>query len=93
MHGCTFQILENNFFFSKKKWYYSLQCLIIKDKVMPTKHIDDLTWKKVQEEHVKAVILTKISIKDTEILKILIKKGLENITEEDYINFANNKGK
>ena len=58
---------------------------------MPTKHIDDLTWKKVQEERVKAVVLTKMSIKDTEILKILIKKGLDNVTDDDYINFANKK--
>jgi rstR-like phage repressor protein len=58
---------------------------------MPTKHIDDLTWKKVQEEHVKAVVLTKTSFKDTEILKILIKKGLENIKDEDYLKFASIK--
>ena len=55
---------------------------------MPTKHIDDITWKKVQEEHVKAVVLTKTSFKDTEILKLLIKKGLENIKEDDYIKLA-----
>lgn len=60
---------------------------------MPTKHIDEITWKKVQEEHVKAVVLTKTSIKDTEILKILIKKGLENITEADYLKFSQNKKK
>ncbi len=58
---------------------------------MPTKHIDDITWKKVQEEHVKAVVLTKTSFKDTEILKILIKKGLENIKDEDYLKFASIK--
>ena len=62
-----------------------------REQKMPTKHIDDLTWKKVQEEHVKDVVLTKMSIKDTEILKILIKKGLDNITDDDYINFANKK--
>ena len=56
---------------------------------MPTKHIDDLTWKKVQEEHVTAVVLTKMSIKDTEILKILSKKGLDNVTDDDYFNFDN----
>nr|DAT05067.1 MAG TPA: hypothetical protein [Inoviridae sp.] len=55
---------------------------------MPTKHIDDITWKKVQEEHVKAVVLTKTSFKDTEILKLLIKKGLENIEDSDYIKLA-----
>lgn len=58
---------------------------------VPSKHIDDLTWKKVQEEHVKAVVLTKTSIKDTEILKILIRKGLESISENDYLHFANKK--
>ena len=55
---------------------------------MPTKNIDDITWKKVQEEQVKAVVLTKKSFKDTEILKLLIKKGLENIKEDDYIKLA-----
>ncbi|MEG9491156.1 hypothetical protein [Mannheimia indoligenes] len=58
---------------------------------MPSKHIDELTWKKVQEEHVKAVVLTKKSFKDTEILKILIKKGLETIDNEDYLKYALNK--
>lgn len=58
---------------------------------MPSKHIDDNTWKKVQDETVKAVILTKTSIKDTEILKILIKKGIQNIKDEDYINYAISK--
>lgn len=60
---------------------------------MPSKHIDDNTWKKVQDETVKAVILTKTSIKDTEILKILIKKGIQNIKDEDYINYAISKNK
>ncbi|QPB42576.1 hypothetical protein [Rodentibacter haemolyticus] len=58
---------------------------------MPSKHIDEHTWKKVQDETVKAVILTKTSLKDTEILKILIKKGLEHITDNDYLEFAQKK--
>lgn len=58
---------------------------------MPSKHIDELTWKKVQDETVKAVILTKTSLKDTEVLKILIKKGLKNITDEDYLEYSKNK--
>ncbi|MCQ9122781.1 hypothetical protein [Rodentibacter caecimuris] len=58
---------------------------------MPSKHIDENTWKKVQDETVKAVIATKTSLKDTEVLKILIKKGLEHINEQDYINFAQRK--
>lgn len=51
---------------------------------MPTKHIDDVTWRKVEKKTVEAVIKTQQSIKDTEMLKWLINKGLENITEEDY---------
>ncbi|OOR97660.1 hypothetical protein E5Q53_00415 [Haemophilus parahaemolyticus] len=58
---------------------------------MPSKHIDELTWKKVQDETVKAVILTRTSLKDTEVLKILIKKGLEHITDEDYMNYIQKK--
>jgi hypothetical protein len=51
---------------------------------MPTKHIDDVTWRKVEKEHVKAVIATQKSLKDTDILRVLINKGLEVITEDDY---------
>jgi hypothetical protein len=58
---------------------------------MPTKHIDEHTWKKVQDETVKAVILTKTSIKETEMLQMLIKKGLESMTEDDYIKYAQSK--
>ena len=51
---------------------------------MPTKHIQDSTWRKIEEEHVKAVIATKKSIKDSEILNMIILKGIEAITDEDY---------
>ncbi|MBN6078795.1 hypothetical protein [Aggregatibacter actinomycetemcomitans] len=58
---------------------------------MPTKHIDENLWKKVQDETVRAVILTKTSIKETEMLQMLIKKGLESMTEDDYIKHIQNK--
>ncbi len=58
---------------------------------MPTKHIDEPTWRKVEKETVKAVITTQTALKDTEILKILILKGLKEITEEDYKKYAANK--
>lgn len=51
---------------------------------MPTKHIPESTWRKVEKETVKAVVATQKSIKDTEILNILILKGLETVTEDDY---------
>lgn len=58
---------------------------------MPTKHIDDDTWRKVEKEAVKATIATKKSIKETEMLKWLILKGLEEVTEEDYERMARAK--
>lgn len=51
---------------------------------MPTKHIDDETWRKVEKEAVKATIATKKSIKETEMLKWLILKGLEHIQDADF---------
>lgn len=58
---------------------------------MPTKHIDDETWRKVEKEAVKATIATKKSIKETEMLKCLILKGLEEIEESDYERLAKSK--
>lgn len=58
---------------------------------MPSKHIDEVTWRKVEKETVKAVVATQRSLKDTEILKILINKGLEHITEDDYVRLARKK--
>tara|TARA_R110000772_G_C13306052_1_gene439356 strand:- start:452 stop:628 length:177 start_codon:yes stop_codon:yes gene_type:complete len=58
---------------------------------MPTKHIDDVTWRKVEKEHVKAVVATQKSLKDTEILRILINKGLESITQDDYLELVKKK--
>lgn len=61
---------------------------------MPTKHIQDKTWDKVQEQFVKAVVTTKAGFKETEILNLLIDIGIRNVTEEDYIRLAlQKKGK
>jgi hypothetical protein len=58
---------------------------------MPTKHIDEETWRKVEKEAVKATISTKKSIKETEMLKWLILKGLEEITEQDFEKMVKRK--
>lgn len=60
---------------------------------MPSKHIEQKTWQKVQDATVKAVIQTKVSIKDTEMLKILILKGLSTISEDEIQQFAERKVK
>ncbi len=51
---------------------------------MPTKHIDDETWRKVEQAAVKATIATKRSVKETQMLRWLIQKGLEDVTEADF---------
>ncbi|MFQ2762081.1 hypothetical protein ACK301_04285 [Aeromonas caviae] len=40
---------------------------------------------------VRAVIATKTSLKDTEVLKLLILKGIQTITEEDYEDYVKKK--
>lgn len=55
---------------------------------MPSKHIQNSTWDKVEEQYKRAIITTKTSFKETEILNLIINKGLDNISEEDYIRAA-----
>lgn len=52
---------------------------------MPSKHIDEKTWKMIQDEHVKSVTETGLSIKDTQVLKAVILIGLSTIRKENYI--------
>ena len=58
---------------------------------MPSKQIDEKTWDKVKDQFVRAVILTKTSLKETDILKLLINKGVESIKDEDYIKYVSDK--
>jgi len=51
---------------------------------MPTKHIPEKTWRLIEKETVKAVIATQKPIKETQVLEMLIKKGVKAIKEEDY---------
>lgn len=60
---------------------------------MPTKHIDNVTWSKVEKELVKAVLATKQGFKEAEILKIVIEKGLETVNDEDYLKHISDKKK
>lgn len=50
---------------------------------MPTKHIDDKTWKKIQDLTVKAVIATQKPIKESEVLHYALQKGLKEITIDE----------
>lgn len=60
---------------------------------MPSKHIQDKTWELVHQEFVKAIVTTKVGFKETEILNLLILKGIDNIQEKDYLEYAIEKKK
>lgn len=60
---------------------------------MPSKYIDDKTWDKVKSEFVRAVVVTKTSLKEADILRLLIQKGIDNITEEDYLRLISTNKK
>jgi len=51
---------------------------------MPTKHIDDETWRKIEIKTVQAVIKTQKSIKESEMLKRLILIGLKHYEDEEW---------
>lgn len=55
---------------------------------MPTKHIDNELWKKIQEKHIEVVTETKMSLNDTDILKTVIKRGLEVVKNEDFLKYT-----
>lgn len=58
---------------------------------MPSKHIDDKTWRKIQDLTVKTVIATQRPIKETEVLNYLIKRGLEETNVEELKTLAKEK--
>lgn len=58
---------------------------------MPTKHIDDVTWRKIEKEVVRAVMATAKPFKEGEVLRLILLKGIEKMTEEDYKEAAKRK--
>ncbi|MDU8924296.1 hypothetical protein RYD26_05135 [Pasteurellaceae bacterium LIM206] len=60
---------------------------------MPTKHIDDIIWKKVTDKTLDMVIQTKMMLKESEMLQILILVGLNSISENDVHQYFLQKKK
>ena len=58
---------------------------------MPVKHIPEAIWRKVEKELVKAVIATQMPVKESEIIEVLLRKGLESVTEDDYKKMKDSK--
>lgn len=53
---------------------------------MPTKHIGIETWKQVEEKVVQAVLVTQKPVKDSQVLDLIIRKGVEAISDDDLLN-------
>lgn len=51
---------------------------------MPVKHIPDGVWKRVEKEHVKAIIYTQRHIKESEFVEFLLKRGLLSLKDSDF---------
>ncbi len=49
---------------------------------MPSKHIDDETWRKIELKTVEEIVRTQKHIKETDMLKRLVLIGLRHFKEE-----------
>ncbi|ELY2498069.1 hypothetical protein ROL03_20030 [Cronobacter sakazakii] len=52
---------------------------------MPTRHIDDTTAAQLDELYVRCVTLTQQPVKEVEVLRLAIQKGIQNITDDDIL--------
>ncbi|WP_336709123.1 MULTISPECIES: hypothetical protein [unclassified Cedecea] len=52
---------------------------------MPTKHIDDQTAAELDELYVRCVTLTQQPVKEVEVLRLAIQKGIRNIADDDIL--------
>jgi hypothetical protein len=89
--GKIIRFLESNCQDTYKNSHIMENIVPSEEKGMPSKHIPDSTWRKVESETVKAVVSTQRNFKTTEVLNLLILKGLEAMKEEDYTNYYKNK--
>ncbi len=56
---------------------------------MPTKHISDAVWDRIEKETYQTVINTGTVVKEEQVLKQLILIGLSHLkTEQDYKELA-----
>lgn len=53
---------------------------------MPTKHIDDATAAELDDLYVRCVTLTQQPAKEVEVLRLAIRKGINNIVDDDILS-------
>ena len=49
---------------------------------MPSKHIDEETWRKIEKKTVEEIVKTHKHIKETDMLKRLVLIGLKHFNDE-----------
>ena len=52
---------------------------------MPTKHIDDATAAQLDDLYVRCVTLTQQPVKEVEVLRLALMKGIVNVTNDDIL--------
>jgi len=55
---------------------------------MPSKHIKNNTWQRIEALRIKGIIETKADIKERDILDLILEKGLSAIDEIDIDHLA-----
>ena len=48
---------------------------------MPSKHIKEETWQRIEELRIKGIIETKTDIKERDLLELILEKGIKRIDE------------
>lgn len=59
---------------------------------MPTKYIDEYTWKRVEEKLVEAVRISGQSVEESDLLRLIIHTGLDKVCARQLTTLAACKG-
>ncbi|MGR3808158.1 hypothetical protein [Pasteurella testudinis] len=60
---------------------------------MPAKYINETAWKKIEELTLSTIIQTKSMLKETEVLQVVIEKGLQQLSDDDLLQYVNENKK
>jgi hypothetical protein len=65
--------------------FYKPVFIFLSGEAMPTKHIDDATAAQLDDLYVRCVTLTQQPVKEVEVLRLAIQKGIHNIADDDIL--------
>ncbi|MBR0574471.1 MULTISPECIES: hypothetical protein [Pasteurellaceae] len=55
---------------------------------MPTKNIEKSLWLAIEKKTLDSIIKNKLLIKDTDLLQLIIRKGLEVVSDEEILTLS-----